>query len=50
MMGQGFVHLAGLMGRQPYHHVLQVGIGLMAVQLGWLNEAHDGDEALTTAR
>lgn len=50
MMGQKFVHLASLLGRQPFQHILQVGIGLMAVQLGTLNEAHDGDSTLATAQ
>ena len=36
VLRQEFVELAGLLGRQPFQHVLQVGVGLVAVQLGAL--------------
>lgn len=50
MVGQEFVDLAGLVGRQPFQHILQVGVGLVAVQLGALDQAHDGGGALATAQ
>lgn len=42
--------LAGLVRRQPFQHVFQVGMRLMAVQLGGLDQAHDGSGALATAQ
>ncbi len=50
VVGQEFMDLAGLLRRQPFQHVFQVGMRLMAVQLGALNQAHDGGGALATAQ
>ena len=50
MMGLEFVDLAALLGRQPFQHILQIGIGLLAVQLDTLNETHDGGSTLATAQ
>lgn len=48
-MGQELVELADRLGRQPFRHALQVAVGLMAIQLGALDQAHDVGGALATA-
>lgn len=42
--------MAGLLSWQPFQHVLQVGVRLVAIQLGALDQAHDGGSALATAQ
>lgn len=41
-MWQQFIHPAVRMRRQPIQHVLQIGIRIMSIELGRLNQAHDG--------
>lgn len=33
-------------GRQPVHHILEIGIRIKAVELGRLDQAHDGSGSL----
>ncbi len=42
--------LASLLRQQPFPHVLQVGEGLMAVQLAGLDQAQDAAGSSATAQ
>ena len=44
------MELTGFLCRQPFQHVIQVGVWLMAVQLGGLDQAHDVGGALGISR
>ena len=40
-MWQQFIDLAGLLGRQSSQDILDVGVRIMAVHFGGLDQAHD---------
>lgn len=46
-MRQQFLDTTGRLCRQSLQDVLQVSIGVMAIQLCRLDETHDGSRALT---
>ena len=49
-MGQQFADAAGRLRRQPLEHVADVGIGLEPIELGRVDQAHDGGGALAGAQ
>ena len=45
-MGQEFADATGELGRQAVEDVLEIGVGVVAVEAGGLDEAHDGGRTL----
>ena len=45
-MGQQFANVTGFVRRQSPQHIAQVGTGIDPVELGRLDQAHDGGRAL----
>lgn len=42
--------MAVLLCRQPCQDILEVGVGVMPIELGTLNQTHDGSRTLTRAQ
>lgn len=47
-MRQQLRELAGALGRQPREHVLEIGIGVVPVEPGRLNQAHHHSRTLAS--
>lgn len=49
-MREQFGDVGRLVGRQSREDVFQIGVGIVPVELGRLDQAHDGSRALTGAQ
>jgi len=49
-MGQQVAHLTGALGRQASQHIFHVGIRIMAIEFGQLNQTHDRCGTLSRAQ
>ena len=50
LMRQQFLNVAILLRRQTHQDIFQIGVRIVAIELGRLNQAHDGRRPLALRR